>query len=69
MTYRGSGGDRYDPYPGTVWQGSAGAGLTLSTAADHQHSFSPSINNVAAGSGSRHNTIPPVVVLNYIIKT
>jgi microcystin-dependent protein len=63
MTYRGSGGDRYDPYPGSVWQGSAGAGLTLSTQADHSH---PIPSN---GSDGRHATIPPVVVLNYIIKT
>ena len=42
---------------------------TASTNIDHAHTFSPSITNVAAGSGSRHNTVPPVVVLNYIIKT
>lgn len=63
LTYRGSGGDRYDPYPGSVWQGSAGAGLTLSTQADHSHTIP------ANGSDGRHATIPPVVVLNYIIKT
>ena len=69
LTYVGSGGSRYDPYPGSVWTGSPAAGLTLSTQADHSHTFTPSITNVAAGSGSRHATIPPVVVLNYIIKT
>jgi microcystin-dependent protein len=69
LTYLGSGGDRYDPYPGSVWKGSAGAGLTLSTQADHSHTFTPTISNASAGSGSRHNTIPPCVVLNYIIKT
>ena len=63
LTYRGSGGDRYDPYPGSVWQGSAGAGLTLSTQADHSHTIT------ANGGDGRHATIPPVVVLNYIIKT
>lgn len=63
LTYRGSGGDRYDPYPGSVWQGSAGAGLTLSTQADHSHTIP------ANGGGSRHSVVPPVVVLNYIIKT
>ena len=69
LTYVGSGGSRYDPYPGSVWTGSPAAGLTLSTQADHSHTFTPSITNVAAGSGSRHDTIPPCVVLNYIIKT
>jgi len=63
LTYVGSGGSRYDPYPGSVWTGSPAAGLTLSTAADHSHSIS------ANGSDGRHATIPPFVVLNYIIKT
>ena len=63
LTYVGSGGDRYDPYPGSVWKGSAGAGLTLSTQANHQHTIT------AEGGGSRHSVVPPVVVLNYIIKT
>ncbi len=69
LTYMGSGGSRYDPYPGSVWTGGPAAGLTISTVADHSHTFTPSISNVAAGSGSRHDIIPPVVVLNYIIKT
>jgi microcystin-dependent protein len=63
LTYMGSGGDRYDPYPGSVWKGSAGAGLTLSTQANHSHTIP------ANGGDGRHATIPPVVVLNYIIKT
>ena len=63
LTYVGSGGNRYDPYPGTVWAGSPAAGLTLSTQADHSHTIT------ANGGDGRHATIPPVVVLNYIIKT
>lgn len=63
LTYVGSGGNRYDPYPGTVWAGSPAAGLTLSTQADHSHTIP------ANGGDGRHATIPPVVVLNYIIKT
>ena len=46
---------------------------TLSTNAtntDHEHTFTPTINNVAnSPSGSRHDTIPPVLVMNFIIKT
>ena len=63
LTYLGSGGNRYDPYPGSVWAGSPYAGLTISTAPDHSHSIT------AQGGGARHNTVPPFVVLNYIIKT
>lgn len=63
LTYVGSGGSRYDPYPGSVWTGSPAAGLTLSTQANHSHSIP------ANGGGGRHAVIPPVVVLNYIIKT
>lgn len=62
LTYRGTGGDRYDPYPGTVWQGSAGAGLTLSTQADHSHT-------VGTASPTAVNHLPPALALNYIIKT
>lgn len=40
---------------------------TNSTNLAHTHNIG--INNVAAGGNSRHNTVPPVVVLNYIIKT
>ena len=55
---------------GSTYNASAGGSPnTASTNIDHSHTFTPSINNVAAGSGSRHDTIPPVVVLNYIIKT
>jgi microcystin-dependent protein len=63
LTYVGSGGSRYDPYPGSVWTGSPAAGLTLSTQADHSHTIPSN------GSDGRHATIPPCVVLNYIIKT
>ena len=69
LTYAGSGGSRYDPYPGSVWTGSIAAGLTInSTNTDHTHTFTPSISNASAGSDSRHNIIPPCVVVNYIIK-
>ncbi len=63
LTYMGSGGNRYDPYPGSVWAGHPLAGLTLSTQGDHSHTIP------ANGGGGRHAVIPPVVVLNYIIKT
>ena len=53
---------------GSQWGFTSTATIT-NTVADHSHTFTPSISNVAAGSGSRHDTIPPVVVLNYIIKT
>jgi microcystin-dependent protein len=42
---------------------------TNSTNTDHTHTFTPSISNVSAGSDSRHATIPPVLVMNFIIKT
>jgi microcystin-dependent protein len=35
---------------------------------EHTHTFTPSISNASAGSGSRHDTIPPCVVVNYLIK-
>jgi len=63
LTYLGTGGSRYDPYPGSVWTGGIAAGLTLSTQADHSHTIP------ANGGDGRHAIIPPVVVLNYIIKT
>ena len=47
----------------------ASTATTAATNIDHAHTFSPSINNVAAGGGSRHSVVPPVVILNYIIKT
>lgn len=62
LTYRGTGGDRYDPYPGSVWQGSAGAGLTLSTQADHSHT-------VGSASPTAINHMPPAIGVNYLIKT
>ena len=40
---------------------------TNSTNLAHTHNIG--INNVAAGGGSRHSVVPPVVILNYIIKT
>ena len=42
---------------------------TNSTNIDHTHTFTPSISNANAGSDSRHATIPPVLVMNFIIKT
>ena len=62
LTYRGSGGDRYDPYPGSVWQGSAGAGLTLSTQADHSHT-------VGSASPTSISNMQPSIGFNFIIKT
>jgi hypothetical protein len=48
----------------------ASTATTASTNIDHAHTFAPSITNVAnTPSGSRHNVVPPVVVMNYIIKT
>jgi microcystin-dependent protein len=41
---------------------------TNSTNTDHTHTFTPSISNANAGSDSRHATIPPCVVVNYLIK-
>jgi microcystin-dependent protein len=43
--------------------------IGLSTAPNHSHTFSPSIQNIDAGGNSRHATIPPVLVVNFIIKT
>jgi microcystin-dependent protein len=42
-------------------------GQTKTTNLAHTHNIG--INNVAAGGDTRHATIPPCVVLNYIIKT
>lgn len=47
---------------------SAGINPVTSTNTDHTHTFTPSISNASAGSDSRHATIPPCVVVNYIIK-
>ena len=62
LTYRGTGGDRYDPYPGSVWQGSVGAGLTLSTQADHSHT-------VGSASPTAISNMQPSIGFNFIIKT
>ena len=47
---------------GSQWGFSSSATIT-NTVANHQHTIT------AEGGGSRHATIPPVVILNYIIKT
>lgn len=54
---------------GSTYNASAGGSAnTASTNLAHTHTIG--INNVAnTPSGSRHDIIPPVVVLNYIIKT
>lgn len=62
LTYMGSGGDRYDPYPGSVWKGSAGAGLTLDTKPDHTHT-------VGSASPTAISNMPPAIGVNYLIKT
>lgn len=55
---------------GNLHRFSDGDGINdTNTVADHTHTFTPSISNVAAGSDSRHATIPPVLVMNFIIKT
>lgn len=41
----------------------ASSGTITNTVASHQHTIT------AEGGGSRHSVVPPVVVLNYIIKT
>ena len=62
--YNGSGNYTAVGYNGPLYPNN---GQTRITNLAHTHSIG--INNVAEGGGSRHNTIPPVVVLNYIIKT
>ncbi|NBV59727.1 MAG: hypothetical protein EBR73_01450 [Rhodobacteraceae bacterium] len=52
-----SGYRLYDRY------GDATNVISTNTVADHSHSIT------AQGGGARHNTVPPFVVLNYIIKT
>lgn len=55
---------------GTLHRFSDGDGVNdTDSAANHAHTFSPSITNVAAGSDARHATMPPALVTNYIIKT
>ncbi len=69
LKYLGSGGNRADLASGSVWIGTDSSTTTVNSQnTDHTHSFTPSISNVAAGSDSRHNNIPPCVVVNYIIK-
>jgi len=46
---------------------SAGVNPVTSASTEHQHSIG--INNVAEGGNSRHAIIPPVLVMNFIIKT
>lgn len=48
--------------------GSSGQPYTATVNTDHTHNFTPSISNASAGSDSRHATIPPCVVVNYLIK-
>ena len=55
---------------GTMHKFSDGDGINdTNTVSDHQHSFTPSISNVNAGSGGSHANIPPVITMSYIIKT
>ena len=63
----GTSGGQYG-FSDTGNAGSSGRGTTLSTNTDHTHTFTPSISNASAGSDSRHATIPPCVVVNYLIK-
>ena len=62
--YNGTGNYTAVGYNGPLYPAN---GVTESANINHNHNIG--ITNVAAGGGSRHNTIPPVVVLNYIIKT
>jgi len=61
FVYVGSGGNSAVS-SGTNWIGSTGYTLT-NTVTDHSHTIP------ANGGDGRHAIIPPVVVLNYIIKT
>lgn len=47
--------------------GSSGQPYTSTVNTDHYHSVG--INNVPEGGGGRHAIIPPVLVMNFIIKT
>ena len=62
--YNGSGNYTAVGYNGPLYPNN---GQTRTTNLAHTHSIG--INNVAAGGNSRHSVVPPVVVLNYIIKT
>ena len=69
LKYVGSGGNRTDLAGGGAWIGTDSSPTTVNTQnTDHTHTFTPSISNANAGSDSRHATIPPCVVVNYIIK-
>ena len=70
LKYVGSGGNRADITGGSVWIGTDSSPTTVNSQnTDHTHTFTPSISNANAGSDSRHATIPPVLVMNFIIKT
>lgn len=62
LTYLGSGGNRYDPYPGSVWAGHIAAGLTLDTKPDHTHT-------VGTASPTAISNLQPSIGVNYLIKT
>lgn len=62
LTYMGSGGNRYDPYPGSVWAGHIAAGLTLDTKPDHSHT-------VGSASPVAISNMQPSIGVNYLIKT
>ena len=69
LKYVGSGGNRADLTGGVAWVGTDSSPTTVNTQnTDHTHTFTPSISNANAGSDSRHATIPPCLVVNYIIK-
>jgi microcystin-dependent protein len=64
-----SGGANTVP-SGSAFKISADASTATTATTNLAHTHTIGINNVAnTPSGSRHDTIPPVVVLNYIIKT
>jgi len=69
LKYVGSGGNRTDLTAGSAWIGTDSSPTTVNSQnTDHTHTFTPSISNANAGSDSRHATIPPCVVVNYLIK-
>lgn len=71
ISYVGTGGSFSVSTPaGSLHRFSDSDGVNdTDTVADHLHTFTPSISNAFAGSDSRHATIPPVLVINFIIKT
>ena len=62
--YNGTGNYTAVGYNGPLYPAN---GVTESANINHNHNIG--ITNVAAGGNSRHSVVPPVVVLNYIIKT